>query len=219
MIKKCLKCQKEFYVRPCEKDKYKHCSWECRTTNIIKICLTCNKKFKVFPCNAQVKKYCSRKCRKTGSYKKCNFCDKIIYIPKNALKEKNYCSQDCSHKSTIGKKHSEEHKRKIGDAERGAKNWHWKGGKKADKSGYILIYQPNHPFNRGRYVREHRLVIEKQIGHYLTPKEQCHHRNGIKSDNRPKNLMAFSSNSAHKRFERGGKVKKNEIIFDGRNYK
>jgi hypothetical protein len=33
----------------------------------------------------------------------------------------------------------------------------------------------------------------------------------------PKMLMAFINDSAHKRFEHRGKVKPEEIIFDGRN--
>ncbi len=37
----------------------------------------------------------------------------------------------------------------------------WKGGRVVDKSGYILIYSPDHPnaagARGGKYVREHRL--------------------------------------------------------------
>lgn len=92
----------------------------------------------------------------------------------------------------------------------------WKGGKTIGDRGYIFIYQPNHPFvdNKG-YVREHRLVIEKQVGRYLTHKEIVHHL-GKKDDNRPCMLMAFINHSAHIRFERKAKVKPEEIIFDGR---
>ena len=95
-----------------------------------------------------------------------------------------------------------------------------KGGKSKTRQGYICIYKPTHPFcNSHKYVLEHRLVIEKHLGRYLKPTEIAHHRNEIKTDNRPKNLMAFISHSAHGRFERGGKVKKSEIVFDGRKMK
>ena len=98
----------------------------------------------------------------------------------------------------------------------GEKAGHWKGGIIKNYRGYILVKIHNHPFaTHNNYVREHRLVIEKQIGRYLWPKEKCHHL-GARDDNRPHMLMAFASHSAHKRFEQNGKVTKEEIIFDGR---
>jgi len=78
---------------------------------------------------------------------------------------------------------------------------HWKGGKYTTKrDGYIFTYCPKHPFAKrngkggGGYVLEHRLVMEKIIGRYLTKEEDVHHKNGIKDDNRPENLMLISHN-------------------------
>ncbi len=114
-----------------------------------------------------------------------------------------------------GKKRTQETKRKISIANRGSKNFFWKGGK-VKQHGYIFIHKPDHPFCDCKgYVREHRLVIEKQIGHYLLPSEKCHHF-GKKDDNRPHMLMAFISHSVHLRFANPNNVKPNEIIFDGR---
>lgn len=99
------------------------------------------------------------------------------------------------------------------------KNSHWwKGGRKKDSYGYILVYKPEHPFcNKARYVPEHRLVVEKKIGRYLLAIEEVHHLNKIKGDNRPENLMAFINDGAHKRFEcNQNNVKPKEIIFNGR---
>ena len=85
--------------------------------------------------------------------------------------------------------------------------------------GYVYIYKPNHPFAINNYAREHRLVVEAQIGRYLKPAEKCHHL-GEKDDNRPHMLMAFVNHSAHIRFHKNpDNVKPEEIIFDGRKLK
>ena len=88
----------------------------------------------------------------------------------------------------------------------------WKGGKVIDKSGYVLVYCPDHPYARSRgktmkpiYVLEHRLVMEKHLGRYLLPKEVVHHLNGIKHDNRIENLEVYSSNSLHLKEELKGR--------------
>lgn len=95
---------------------------------------------------------------------------------------------------------------------------HWKGGISKDHDGYIFIYQPHHPYaNKMKYVREHRLVVEKYIGRFLKSEEMVHHIDEIKNNNSPNNLMAFINRSAHVRFHiNPNNVKKEEIIFDGR---
>lgn len=79
---------------------------------------------------------------------------------------------------------------------KGNKHYNWKGGKKI-KRGYVLIFFPTHPFAKEKYVFEHRLVMEKHLGRYLTPQEVVHHINGIKDDNRIENLKLFSSAGTH----------------------
>ena len=83
----------------------------------------------------------------------------------------------------------------------GDKNPNWKGGRKADKNGYILvrIYPEDffHPMvNTDGYIREHRLVMARHLGRLLHTWEVVHHR-GTKyprsskenrSDNRIENL-------------------------------
>ncbi len=99
----------------------------------------------------------------------------------------------------------------------GSKHPRWKGERKISQ-GYVQIWNNKHPFrNKDNYIREHRLISEKLIGRYLLPEEKCPHLTDIKTDNRPKNLRAFTSESAHQRFHHNPKnVKPEEIIFDGR---
>jgi hypothetical protein len=71
-------------------------------------------------------------------------------------------------------------------------------GRTRDVYGYISIYSPDHP-NRTKQnrVKEHRLVMEKYIGRYLTRREVVHHINGIRDDNRIENLLLLRSQSEH----------------------
>lgn len=84
----------------------------------------------------------------------------------------------------------------------GKNNPAWKGGRIYDKEGYVLLLMKDHPnCNPKGYIREHRIVVEKSIGRFLTRKENVHHINGKKDDNRIENLLLFSSNSLHKQYE------------------
>lgn len=83
-------------------------------------------------------------------------------------------------------KHPEETKIKIRESNRFPRK-----DKIKTSGGYILIYKPEHPArkkNNGLYVLEHRLVMEKVLGRYLTKDEIVHHKNQMRDDNRPENL-------------------------------
>lgn len=76
----------------------------------------------------------------------------------------------------------------------GAYNSNWKGGKTYHKKGYVMRHVPQHPrcANNHGYIFEHILVMEKKLGRYLFKNENIHHKNGIKNDNRLKNLELWS---------------------------
>jgi len=91
----------------------------------------------------------------------------------------------------------------------GPNNPKWKGGKMLI-GGYWYILSPKHPFKtKMGYVCEHRLVMEKHLGRYLLKKEVIHHKNGIPTDNKIKNLELITSTGKHF-------IKKH---FNGRNNK
>ena len=183
-----------------------------------RFCKVCNKIFYIHPyfITQGRGKFCSHKCYSinlkgnkrpqtmNGRYKKCLSCNKKFYVPKCLFKIKT-CSKECGYKIRNYSGMS------------GSKHPSWKGGRILTQKGYIDFWMPSHPFSNPKgYVREHRLVVEREIGRYLKPTEKVHHI-GEKTDNVPNKLMAFVSNSAHIRFEYNpNNVNPEEIIFDGR---
>ena len=76
-----------------------------------------------------------------------------------------------------------------------------------DKDGYILVHMPDHPYaTKAGYVREHRLVMERELGRYLLPHEVVDHQYGDKADNDPERLRLFQSNADHLRETLKGRV-------------
>lgn len=61
-------------------------------------------------------------------------------------------------------------------------------GTKVNANGYINIK------TQEGWKREHRIIIEKKLGRKLKENEVVHHRNGIKDDNRLKNLFLTTKN-------------------------
>ena len=65
----------------------------------------------------------------------------------------------------------------------------WRGGRRLTKEGYVRLATGK---SRPQYVYEHIVVAEQAIGRKLRRNETVHHKNSIKSDNRPENLEVMT---------------------------
>lgn len=108
--------------------------------------------------------------------KNCDCCGIKCFVLKNQRCKRQFCSTKCQYKMQSGEK-----------------NVRFGGGTKKKTSGHILQYAPDHPYAVKNFVPQHRLIIEKHLGRYLTRKEKVHHINGIKDDNRIENLFVCSA--------------------------
>lgn len=81
---------------------------------------------------------------------------------------------------------------------RGSGNPKWRGGLVEQVGGYLYEHAPDHPgATEDGYVMQHRLVMERALGRYLTTEEQVHHRNHVPGDNRIENLMLMANRREH----------------------
>lgn len=111
------------------------------------------------------------------------------------------------HKGKIGywkdKKRSKETRDKISKMRQGkcmgSNHPNWKNGKYIH-NGYVYILQREHPYcEHHGYVKRSRLIMEKILKRYLKPSEKVHHKNDIKTDDRPKNLKLLSTENRHQK--------------------
>ena len=134
---------------------------------------------------------------------KCDACGKMFHRKPSLAKKSinNYCSKECR-KMSRSAKMSGENNPQYG--KKGEASAAWKNGRYKTRMGYILVQCPDHPFcQKTGVVLEHRLVAEKHFltnensvvvngKRYLKPELIVHHKNHIKSDNRPENLEILS---------------------------
>ena len=138
-------------------------------------CQACGKVF--YPGSGDKGIYCSVACHNIGQTKReekeCEICGAIFEVPPS-LQSRRFCSKKCEGESRWKRPLDRTH-----------------NGKSAllDHYGYVAVWEPGQG-----WVKEHRLVMEKDLGRDLESDEHVHHINGDKTDNRLENLMVLGHN-------------------------
>ena len=101
---------------------------------------------------------------------------------------------------------------RIKGFQKGKNHSNWKGGKSIHSYGYRLVninllsekekklfesmfMGHREKGNTSLVIYEHRLIMARKIGRPLLKKEEVHHFNGIKTDNRLENLALLESHN------------------------
>lgn len=115
--------------------------------------------------------------------------DRIVELAQQGYRRNEIASKlDCSYRYTgrVLKAAGIE----LGYA-RGEHNPAWRGGRKVDLDGYVLLE------TSPRRRLEHRQVMAETLGRPLLPEEVVDHIDGITIHNAPSNLRVFASNGEH----------------------
>lgn len=146
-------------------------------------CPQCQQTFQPRPL-AHSQKFCSKACalknaqrvaseRSGAEDRNCEHCGKVFRYRRTGNAGR-YCSRACLY---------------AGD--KGERSPAWKGGRHKKPGGYVAVFVESG--GHGKYVLEHRHVMEQQLGRPLHKDEVVHHKNGVRDDNRPDNLELWTT--------------------------
>lgn len=147
-------------------------------------CQVCGEGFHPEYGREKTSKYCSKVCYREGRWGKtpansCRTCG--TDISDVGRRSRKFCSVACRAKWQSAEVRGENHPNFIGVIAYGR------------NGAYRARLSPDHPYADSKgYIMEHRLVMEAELGRFLTRDEVVHHINEIPTDNRPENLEVMT---------------------------
>ncbi|OJD66230.1 hypothetical protein BAU26_10125 [Bacillus sp. N35-10-4] len=123
-------------------------------------------------------------------FKECCVCGEVFKTKPSHWERRKACSRKCDNKRRetmyLGKDNPN-------FENRGAKNPLFKGGRRVNSRGYVLVYHPEHPnCDQDGYVMEHRYIMSLHLGRPLEDWEVVHHKDHNKQNNEISNLEVMS---------------------------
>lgn len=115
----------------------------------------------------------------------CENCGKYFFVYPYREKTAKFCNRSCGSGSRTMQSHNA-----------------WKGGRSRMKNGYIRVRI------NGKYIYEHRYIMENFLNRKLEKTECVHHINGNRIDNRVENLIVLEK-SIHDSMETKRRFQKN----------
>ena len=153
--------------------------------------------------------------------KKCFWCKKRYYkcinICSQQWKKSRFCSRKCAvqYGSKVCKNYLTgiKARKEMGFSQYGKKNNNWQGGKYLSHQGYWIIWigRGKPMANKKGYVLLHRYIVGRHLGRPLKRGEVVHHKNGIITDNRFRNLKLFRNHQEHTAYHRSLDRKKSRM--------